>query len=293
VRLWSLIEVAIEPRSASDADLLNAALSGLVAGDTQLGFVRDRDSGLFVLGGTSEAQLDEAIARLRNGEAPLFTVGAPQVAYRERLGCAARIDYVYKRIIGPKGEFARVVIEFAPTEAGAGFKFENKATRAVPSEFVPGVEKGLHIASQNGVRAGFPLIDFSAALIDGAYHDIDSSPRAFQIAAQGAVRELKEKGDVHLVEPVMTVEVIAPDDVIAAIVNDLTSRGGVIQEYHANGGETALEAAAPLANLFGYSNALSSLSQGRATFTMRFAEYRRVPLPESDPPFPPAIGMRA
>ncbi|MDX2273942.1 MAG: hypothetical protein NW206_00705 [Hyphomonadaceae bacterium] len=290
---WSLIEVAIEPRSASDADLLNAALSGLVANDSQLSFARDKESGLFLLGGMSEDHLDVAITRLRDSESPQFNVGAPQVAYREQIGRAVRIDYVHKRIIGPMGEFAKVVIDFAPGKAGTGFTFENKAASAVPSEFVPGVEKGLELARQNGVRAGFPLIDFTATLVDGAYHDIDSSPRAFQIAAQGAVRELKENGDVQLAEPWMTVEVVAPEELIGSIVSDLNSRRGVIQDQRASGGTATLNAVAPLANMFGYMNTLSAISEGRATHMMQFREYRAIPLPDSDPPFPPAIGMRA
>lgn len=290
---WSLVEVAIEPRSASDADILNAALSRLVANDARLSFTRDKESGQFVLGGMSEDQLDAAITRLCDGDGPPVTIGAPQVAYREQLGRAVRIDHVHQRIIGPKGEFAKVVIDFAPVKAGTGFSFENKAGPAVPSEFVPGVEKGLEFARQNGVRAGFPLIDFTATLVGGAYHDIDSSPRAFQIAAQGAVRELKENGDVQLVEPWMTVEVVAPEEFIGPIASDLNSRRGVIQDQRASGGTATVNAVVPLANMFGYVNTLSSISEGRATYAMQFREYRTIPLPDSDPPFPPAIGMRA
>jgi elongation factor G len=290
---WSLIEVAIEPRSASDADILNAALSRLVANDTRLSFTRDKESGQFLLGGMSEDQLDVAITRLRDGNGPPINIGAPQVAYREQLGRAVRIDYVHKRIIGPKGEFAKVVIDFAPVKAGAGFSFENMAGVAVPSEFLPGVEKGLELARQNGVRAGFPLIDFNATLVNGAYHDIDSSPRAFQSAAQGAVRELKENGDVQLAEPWMTLEVMAPEEFIGPIVSDLNSRRGLIQDQHASGGTATINALAPLANMFGYANTLNSISEGRATYAMQFREYRTIPLPDDDPPFAPAIGMRA
>lgn len=287
---WSLIEVAIEPRSASDADILDAALSRLVAVDTRLSFARHKESGLFLLGGMSEDQLDVAIAHLRGGDGPPVTIGAPQVAYREKIGRGVRIEYVHKRMVGPMGEFAKVVIEFAPA---TGFTFENKAGSAVPSEFVPGIEKGLELARQNGVRAGFPLIDFRATLVDGAYHDIDSSSRAFQIAAQGAVRELKENGDVQLAEPVMTVEVVAPEESIGPIVSDLNSRRGVILDQRASGGTATLNAVVPLANMFGYVNALRSISEGRASYTMQFHEYRTIPLPDDDPPFPPAIGMRA
>lgn len=289
----SLIEVAIEPSSAADAGALEAALSALVADDAQLTFTRDKEGGHILLGGMSEDHLDVAIARLRDGDGPPVTIGAPQVAYREQIGRAVRIDYVHKRIIGPMGEFAKVVIDFAPGKAGTGFTFENKAGPAVPSEFVPAVEKGLELARQNGVRAGFPLIDFTATLVDGAYHDIDSSPRAFQIAAHGAVRELKENGDVQLAEPWMIIEVVAPEEFLGPIVSDLNSRRGVIHDQRASGGATTVNAVVPLANMFGYVNTLSSISEGRATHTMKFREYRAIPLPESDPPLPPAIGMRA
>ncbi len=290
---WSLIEVAIEPRSASDADILNAALSRLVASDARLSFTRDEERGQFLLGGMSEDQLDAAITRLCDGDGPPVTIGAPQVAYREQIGRAVRIDYVHKRIIGPMGQFAKVVLDFRPEKAGTGFTFENKAGTAIPSEFVPGVEKGLELARQNGVRAGFPLIDFKATLVGGAYHDIDSSPQAFQIAAQGAVRELKEKGDVQLAEPWMTVEVTSPEEFIGPIASDLNSRRGVIQEQRVRGGTATVTAVAPLANMYGYVNTLNSISEGRATYAMQFREYRTIPLPDADPPFPPAIGMRA
>lgn len=248
---------------------------------------------MFLLGGLSEDHLDGAITRLRGGDGPQFTVGAPQVAYREQLGCAARVDYVHKRRLGLTGEFAKVVIDFAPAEAGAGFKFENRATLVIPGEFIPAVEKGLQIARKNGVLAGFPLIDFTATLVDAGYHDIDSSPRAFQIAAQGAVRELKEKGDVRLVEPVMNIEVAAPEEFVGAIVGDLNSRRSALQNQSATGGIAILKATVPLANMFGYANTLSVISQGRGSYIMQFADYRAVPLPGDDPSFPPAAGTRA
>jgi elongation factor G len=276
-----------------DADLLDVALSQLAAGDAQLSFARDKETGLFLVSGLSEDHLAKAITGLRDSGSPAFTVGAPQVAYREQLGCAARIEYVHKRLLGPMGEFAVVVMDFEPAEAGAGFKFENKATDPIPREFIPAIEKGLRIARQNGVRAGFPLIDFTATLIRAAYHDVDSSPRAFQIAAQGAVRELRDKGDVRIVEPVMDVEIVSPEEFVGAIISDLNSRRCVLRDQSADGDVALLKAEAPLANMFGYTNALNFISQGCASYTMQFSEYRVVPLPGDDPRFPPAIGMRA
>jgi elongation factor G len=286
----SLIEVTLEPKSALDADLLEAALIHLTTNDALLNSLRDKDSGMFMLGGMSEDHLDIAITRLR-GSAGQFNVGAPQIAYREKLGCAARIEYIHKRILGPMGEFARVVIDFAPADLETGFRFQTTTT--IPDEFLSGVEKALQAASQNGVLAGFPLIGFSATLVDAAYHDIDSSARAFQIAAQCAVRELKEKGNVQLTEPVMNVEVAAPEEFVGAIIADLRSRRGVIREQRTTDGAAIVEAAVPLANMFGYVNTLSFISQRRASHTMAFSEYRAVPLPDNNPPFPPAVGMRA
>lgn len=290
---WSLVEVGIEPRAASDAEILNAELSRIVANDARITFTRDKENGLFLLGGMSEDQLDVAITRLLGGDGPPVNIGAPQVAYREQLGHDVRIEYIHKRIFGPKGEFAKVVIDFEPVKGGKEFSFENKAGAAIPSEFVPGVEKGLEHERQNGVRAGFPLINFTATLVDGAYHDIDSSPLAFQIAAQGAVRELKEKGDVQLAEPWMTLEVLAPEEFLRPIVSDLISRRGVIQDQLASCKTAKVSALVPLANMFGYVNTLRSFSEGVATHTMKFCEYRAIPLPDRDPPFPPAIGLRA
>lgn len=289
---WSLLEVPIEPKSASDAELLNSVLSDLIANESELSFTRDEESGLCVLGGMSEDQLDITITRLRHSNCVEFAKGVPMVAYRELIGRAVRIDYVHKRIFGPRGEFAKVVIDFAPAKAGTGFAFENRAGNAVPSEFVHGVEKGLENARQNGVCAGFPLTDFTAALVDGDYHDVDSSPREFEIAARGAVRKLKEKGDVQIAEPVMTIEVTTPTDFIDRIIRDLNSRRGVVEDQMASGGTATLKAAVPLASMFGYVNMLSSISQGRATHTMRFRAYRTIPRPDSDPPFQPNTGMR-
>lgn len=289
----SLVEVAIEAKSASDAERLAVALARLAATDSHFSFGGDKESGLYLIGGLSDLHLDMVIEQLRDGEGGQFNVGALQVAYRERLTRAVRIDNVHKRFLGPKGEFARVVIDFTPAMPGSGFTFENRAGAAVPAEFVPSVERGLKLASENGVLAGFPLIDFTAVLVDSAHHNIDSSPRAFQIAAQGAVRDLKERGDVRLVEPIMRVEVRAPDEFINVIVSDLGARRGVILDRRSITGSETLIAEVPMANTFGYTNTLTHISQRRARHTMQFAEYREVPDPDGHPPFPPAVGMRA
>ncbi|MEQ1489401.1 MAG: hypothetical protein ABL932_02515 [Terricaulis sp.] len=287
---WPLIEVAIAPRSATDADLLQSALSRLVD-ETKISFARHETT--FLLGGLSELHLEIAIEGLRRGGNPEFVVGAPQIAYREVLGCAVHVDYVYKRLFDVRREFARVVIDFAPLATGSGFIFKNAASGAVPEEFVSGVEKGLQIARENGVRAGFPLIDFVATLSDGAYHDIESSAFAFQKAAYCAVQELKEKGNVQLAEPFMTVELCTSEKYLGAIVSDLESRRGMIENQSAKEGVVILNASVPLANMYGYKNTLNAISERRATHVMGFCEYRLLSLPDDDPPFPPAVGMRA
>jgi elongation factor G len=272
---WSLIQVAIEPKSTSDADRLDAALSRLVAIDARLGFKRCMQSGQFLLGGMNEDHLDFAVTRLRDDDGPPVTIGAPQVAYREKIGRAIRIDYTHKRVEGPTGEFARVVINFAPA---AGFSFENKAGAAILREFAPSIERGIEIERRNGVCAGFPLIDFSATLIDGASHDSDSSEQAFQLAAQGAVRKLNETGVVQLAEPVMTIEVSTPEEFLDQIESDLKARRGEIRDRRTHGGTATLKALAPLANMFGYTNNLRAISEGCATYSMEFREYRVIPL---------------
>jgi elongation factor G len=200
------------------------------------------------------------------------------VAYREKIGKAVTIDYTHKKQSGGSGQFARVIIKFEPNEPGKGFEFESAIVGgAVPKEFVPGVEKGLEMSKDNGLLAGFPVIDVKATLTDGAYHDVDSSVLAFQIAAQAAFRELKEKGDPKLLEPIMKVEVVSPEEYVGSVIGDLNSRRGMIQGQDMRGNATVINAMVPLANMFGYVNTLRSFSQGRAQFTMQFSHYEEVP----------------
>jgi elongation factor G len=225
-----------------------------------------------------ELHLDIKVDILRRTYKVEADVGAPQVAYREKLGRSVVIDYTHKKQTGGAGQFARVKIEFAPGEPGSGFVFENKIVGgSVPREYVPGVLKGLESAKDNGLLAGFPLIDFSASLIDGDYHDVDSSVLAFEIAGRAAFRELAEKGDPRLLEPIMKVEVVSPEEYVGAVIGDLNSRRGMIQGQDMRGNATVINAMAPLANMFGYVNTLRSFSQGRAVFTMQFDHYEEVP----------------
>jgi elongation factor G len=273
-----VIEVAVEPRSKADQEKLGVALSKLAAEDPSFRVSTDQESGQTILKGMGELHLDIKIDILKRTYKVEANVGAPQVAYREKLGRAATIDYTHKKQTGGSGQFARVKIEFAPGEPGTGFVFKNAIVGgAVPKEYVPGVEKGLNMAKENGLLAGFPLIDFAATLVDGAYHDVDSNVLTFQIAAQAAFRELKEKGDPRLLEPIMKVEVTSPEEYVGSVIGDLNSRRGMIQGQDMRGNATIINAMVPLANMFGYVNTLRSFSQGRASYVMEFDHYEEVP----------------
>jgi elongation factor G len=222
-------------------------------------------------------------------------IGAPQVAYRESLGKVTDIDYTHKKQTGGTGQFARVKLKFEPGEQGSGFVFESSIVGgSVPKEFIPGVEKGLMSAKENGLLAGFPVIDFKATLYDGAYHDVDSSVLAFEIASRAAFRELRERGAPKLLEPIMKVEVVTPDEYMGDVIGDLNSRRGQIQGTETRGNAQVVTAFVPLANMFGYINTLKSFTEGRGHFTMQYDHYAELPpKPDPDDDFGPAIGMRA
>jgi elongation factor G len=273
-----VIEVAIEPKSKADQEKLGLALAKLANEDPSFRVSTDQESGQTILRGMGELHLDIKVDILKRTYKVEANVGAPQVAYREKLGKSATIDYTHKKQTGGSGQFARVKIVFAPGETGSGFVFENKVVGgSVPKEFVPGVEKGLKSQKENGLLAGFPLIDFSATLIDGAFHDVDSNVLTFEIASRAAFRELKEQGDPRLLEPIMKVEVVSPEEYVGSVIGDLNSRRGMIQGQDMRGNATVINAMVPLANMFGYVNTLRSFSQGRAQFTMQFDHYEEVP----------------
>jgi elongation factor G len=273
-----VIEIAIEPKSKADQEKLGVALGKLAAEDPSFRVSTDQESGQTILKGMGELHLDIKVDILRRTYKVEANVGAPQVAYREKLGKPALIDYTHKKQTGGTGQFARIKLEFEPGEPGTGFVFENKIVGgAVPKEFVPGVVKGLESSKENGLLAGFPMIDFKASLIDGAYHDVDSSVLAFEIAARAAFKELKEKGDPRLLEPMMKVEVVSPEEYVGSAIGDLNSRRGMIQGQDMRGNATVINAIVPLANMFGYVNTLRSFSQGRASFSMQFSHYEEVP----------------
>jgi elongation factor G len=273
-----VIEIAIEPKSKADQEKLGVALSKLAAEDPSFRVSTDHETGQTILKGMGELHLDIKVDILKRTYKVEANIGAPQVAYREKLGKAATIDYTHKKQTGGTGQFARLKVEFEPGEPGTGFVFENEIVGgAIPKEYIPGVVKGLESEKENGLLAGFPLIDFKARLIDGAFHDVDSSVLAFEIATRAAFRELKEKGDPRLLEPMMKVEVVSPEEYVGSVIGDLNSRRGMIQGQDMRGNATVINAVVPLANMFGYVNTLRSFSQGRANFTMQFSHYEEVP----------------
>ncbi|HZV91874.1 MAG TPA: elongation factor G, partial [Caldimonas sp.] len=273
-----VIEIAIEPKSKADQEKLGVALAKMVAEDPSFTVQTDQESGQTIMKGMGELHLDIKVDILKRTYKVEANIGAPQVAYRESLGRRTEIDYTHKKQTGGTGQFARVKLVFEPGEPGSGFVFESKIVGgSVPKEFIPGVEKGLESAKENGLLAGFPLIDFKATLIDGAFHDVDSSVLAFEIASRAAFKELREKGAPKLLEPIMKVEVLTPDEYLGDVIGDLNSRRGQIQGTDQRGNAQVVTAFVPLANMFGYIGNLRGMSQGRAQFTMQYDHYEAVP----------------
>jgi elongation factor G len=273
-----VIEIAIEPKSKADQEKLGVALGKMVAEDPSFTVFTDQESGQTIMKGMGELHLDIKVDILKRTYKVDANIGAPQVAYRESLGKSADIDYTHKKQTGGTGQFARIKVLFEPGEPGSGFVFESKIVGgAVPKEFIPGVQKGLESVKDNGLLAGFPLIDFKATLYDGGFHDVDSSVLAFEIAARAAFKELRDKGAPKLLEPVMKVEVLTPDDYMGDVIGDLNSRRGQIQGSETRGNAQVVTAMVPLANMFGYVSNLRGMSQGRAQFTMQYDHYDPVP----------------
>ncbi len=273
-----VIELAIEPKSAVDQEKMSLALSRLASEDPSFRVSTNQETGQTVIKGMGELHLDIIVDRMRREFKVEANVGAPQVAYRETITSPCEIDYTHKKQSGGAGQFARVKIKFEPQESGLGFVFESKIVGgAIPKEFIPGVEKGLNAIKETGVVAGYPMIDFKATLIDGAFHDVDSSVLAFEIAAKAAFREAMPKGNPRLLEPIMNVEVIVPDQYVGDIIGDLNSRRGQVQSMDPRGNAQVVAANVPLAQMFGYVNSLRSLSQGRAQYSMVFSHYEQVP----------------
>jgi len=273
-----VIEIAIEPKSKADQEKLGVALAKLVAEDPSFRVTTDQESGQTIIKGMGELHLDIKVDILKRTYKVDANIGAPQVAYREKISRPATVDYTHKKQTGGHGQFARVKIIAEPAAPGTGFEFENEVVGgAVPKEFVPAVEKGLEAQLTSGVLAGFPVVDLKARLVDGASHDVDSSAMAFEIAARAAMREALQKGGPVLLEPIMKVEVVTPEDYTGSVIGDLNSRRGQIQGQDMRGNANVISAMVPLANMFSYVNNLRSMSQGRATFTMQFDHYAEVP----------------
>jgi elongation factor G len=273
-----VIEIAIEPKSKADQEKLGLALSKLAAEDPSFRVSTDQESGQTILKGMGELHLDIKVDILRRTYKVDANIGAPQVAYRETITKKAEVDYTHKKQTGGTGQFARVKLVVQPNEQGAGFSFESKIVGgAVPKEYIPGVEKGLQSVVGAGVVAGFPVVDIKVELIDGAFHEVDSSALAFEIASRAALREALQKGGSVLLEPVMKVEVVTPEDYTGSVIGDLNSRRGQIQGQDMRGNAVVINAMVPLANMFGYVNTLRSMSQGRANYTMQFDHYEQVP----------------
>jgi elongation factor G len=278
-----VIEIAIEPKSKADQEKLGVALSKLAAEDPSFRVSTDQESGQTILKGMGELHLDIKVDILKRTYKVEANIGAPQVAYREKITRAATVDYTHKKQTGGSGQFAQVKIVAEPMPPASGFEFENKIVGgAVPKEYLPGVEKGLESVLGSGVLAGFPVVDLKVSLIDGRYHDVDSSALAFEIASRAALREALQKGGPVLLEPIMKVEVVTPEDYTGGVIGDLNSRRGQIQGQDMRGNANVINAMVPLANMFGYVNTLRSMSQGRATFTMQFDHYAEVPKAVAD-----------
>ena len=273
-----VIEVAVEPKTKADHDKMGVALNRLADEDPSFRVATDHESGQTIIRGMGELHLEIIVDRMKREFKVEANVGAPQVAYRETITKPYDIDYTHKKQTGGSGQFARVKITFEPGETGSGYVFENKVTGGnVPKEFIPAVQAGIGSASHTGVIAGFPMIDFKATLFDGAYHDVDSSAMAFEIAARAAFREGIAKAGPQLLEPMMKVEVVTPDEHMGDVIGDLNSRRGQIQGMEPRGNAQVVRAKVPLASMFGYVNDLRSMSQGRATYTMHFDCYEAVP----------------
>jgi elongation factor G len=274
-----VIEIAIEPKSKADQEKLGVALAKLVAEDPSFRVTTDQESGQTIIKGMGELHLDIKVDILKRTYKVDANIGAPQVAYREKITRPATVTYTHKKQTGGSGQYAEVKIVAEPLPPGGeNFVFENEIVGgAVPKEYVPGVEKGLESVLGSGTLAGFPVVDLKVSLIDGKFHEVDSSALAFEIAARMALREALQKGGSVLLEPIMKVEVVTPEDYTGSVIGDLNSRRGQIQGQDMRGNANVITAMVPLANMFSYVNNLRSMSQGRATFTMQFDHYAEVP----------------
>jgi elongation factor G len=273
-----VIEVAVEPKTKADQEKMGIALNRLAAEDPSFRVTTDHESGQTIIKGMGELHLEILVDRMKREFKVDANVGAPQVAYRESLARPVDVDYTHKKQSGGSGQFGRVKVSVAPGERGSGVQFVDEIKGGnIPREYIPSVEKGMRETAETGSLIGFPIIDFEIHLTDGAYHDVDSSALAFEITGRGAMREVAQKAGIKLLEPIMKVEVVTPEDFMGDVIGDLNSRRGQIQGTDSRGNAQVIEAMVPLANMFGYVNQLRSFTQGRAQYTMQFSHYEEVP----------------
>jgi len=273
-----VIELSVEPKTKADQEKMGVALNRLAAEDPSFRVSTDHESGQTIIKGMGELHLDILVDRMKREFKVEANVGAPQVAYREYLAKPVDVDYTHKKQSGGSGQFGRVKVKVEPGERGQGFVFTDEIKGGnIPKEYIPAIEKGFREQAESGYLVGFPIIDFTVTLYDGAYHDVDSSAIAFEIAGRGAMREVAQKAGIKLLEPIMKVEVVTPEDYLGDVIGDINSRRGQIQGTDSRGNAQAVEAMVPLANMFGYVNELRSFTQGRAQYSMQFSHYDEVP----------------
>jgi len=273
-----VIEVAVEPKTKADQEKMGVALNRLAREDPSFRVTTDHESGQTIIKGMGELHLEILVDRMKREFKVEANVGAPQVAYREYLAKPVDLTCTHKKQSGGSGQFAEIKISVSPAERGSGFQFFDEIKGGnVPKEYIPSVEKGLRETAETGSLIGFPIIDFEVHLTDGKYHDVDSSALAFEICARGAMREAAHKAGIKLLEPIMKVEVVTPEDYLGDVIGDINSRRGQIQGTDSRGNAQVVEAIVPLANMFGYVNQLRSFTQGRAQYTMQFSHYDEVP----------------
>jgi elongation factor G len=290
---FPLIEIKIEPKIKADWPIFASAIAASLLTNPDAFITIDNEKHEALIGGTSELQINCIVGELKDRGVEL-DIGAPQIAYRETITRKAMKDYTHKMLNGGVGQFARVILELEPVERGLGNLLESRAVAAaVPKKYQSGVEKGLNSVLSCGPLAGFPITDLKVTLIDGAYHDVDSSAVAFEIASRAAMREAFETAGAVLLEPIMNVEIIVPEKSLSAVINDLHLRGGQIVGASTRGDDQIINAFVSLANMFGYALILNSLSKGLARFTMEYSHYSAIIQPHAPDNFPPAIGMRA
>jgi elongation factor G len=273
-----VIEIAVEPKTKADQEKMGIALQRLAAEDPSFRVSVDHESGQTIMKGMGELHLDILVDRMKREFKVEANIGAPQVAYRETITKEVEVDYTHKKQSGGSGQYARMIAKFRPRKPGEGYEFIQKIVGgSIPKEYIPGVEKGLLGAKETGVIAGFPVVDFEVELFDGAYHDVDSSALAFEIAARAAFKEAMQKAGPLLLEPIMKVEVVTPEEYMGDIIGDLNSRRGQVNAMEDRGNAKVITALVPLSSMFGYINTLRSMSQGRANYSMVFERYEGVP----------------